>query len=484
MTQIFTDFLRWLGNKCLLLVAILGLLVALAWLRGAWNAAEETLWTTVRLEKAVYEMAEKRLEIEGKIRALGPNVEAALLKLRDLEAAAIKAQAEEARARRHYDDLLAQFGWWQKMFQPEKVRDVAQARLDWETKKQWARAAVLAAKQQRTLEEVKLWGQYAEELAQHSVESDKATNAYHTAMVASRDKPIARVVLAVRRELGTALWVLASVVFLPIGIKCLCYFGIAPLAKHLRPVRLLPGPTVCPSATASAVSHSLEIKPSEELLVRHQFLQSVGTAVRKRTRWLLNPAMPFSSLAAGMFGLTAVRCSGSQTERATVSPLADPLAEIALIEIPAGAAMVIQPRAMVGVVIEIGQAMPITSHWRLGHGHAWVTFQFRYIVLHGPCKLLVKGCRGVRAECPEAGQARLLNQNATIGFSANLAYSTTRCETFWAYFSGKEDLFNDQFSGEFGMYLYEEMPGAKRRSGLTGRGLEGVIDAALKAFGI
>jgi hypothetical protein len=113
-----------------------------------------------------------------------------------------------------------------------------------------------------------------------------------------------------------------------------------------------------------------------------------------------------------------------------------------------------------------------------------LTLQLRYLAFHGPCKLILKGCRGVRAERPEPGQSRLINQAATLGFSANLDYRNTRCETFVAYLRGKEDLFNDLFAGGPGWFVYEEMPAAGRRTGMAGRGLEGVIDAFLKAFGI
>ena len=46
------------------------------------------------------------------------------------------------------------------------------------------------------------------------------------------------------------------------------------------------------------------------------------------------------------------------------------------------------------------------------------------------------------------------------------------------------ELFNDLFAGGPGCFVYEEMPAAGRKTGIAGRGLEGVIDAFLKAFGI
>jgi uncharacterized protein (AIM24 family) len=128
--------------------------------------------------------------------------------------------------------------------------------------------------------------------------------------------------------------------------------------------------------------------------------------------------------------------------------------------------------------------MEISRHWRLFSLHAWVTLQLRYLVFHGPGRLILKGCRGVRAESPDPGNPRIINQAATIGFSANLDYSNTRCETFVSYLRGKEDLFNDLFAGGPGRFVYEEMPSGTRNPGLTGRGLEGFVDATLKVFGV
>ena len=55
----------------------------------------------------------------------------------------------------------------------------------------------------------------------------------------------------------------------------------------------------------------------------------------------------------------------------------------------------------------------------------------------------MQGCRGVRVEPATGGRA--INQAATIAFSANLPYSTRRCETFAAYLFGQKELLNDIF---------------------------------------
>ena len=77
----------------------------------------------------------------------------------------------------------------------------------------------------------------------------------------------------------------------------------------------------------------------------------------------------------------------------------------------------------------------------------------------------------------------MINQAATLGFSANLDYANTRCETFVSFWTGKEDLFNDLFAGESGVYVYEEIPDLRRTTGI-GRHLEGFTDAVLNVFGV
>jgi hypothetical protein len=165
-----------------------------------------------------------------------------------------------------------------------------------------------------------------------------------------------------------------------------------------------------------------------------------------------------------------------------ISATKDPLSEVGIIELAEGAAFVCQPRSLAAVIQESDRPIRITRHWRLGSLQAWLTLQLRFLVFHGPGQLVMKGCRGIRIE--SAGGGRLINQAATLGFSANLDYANTRCETFVSYWSGKEDLFNDLFTGAPGVYVYEEMPDLKRKSGITGRGLEGFSDALLKVFGV
>lgn len=296
----------------------------------------------------------------------------------------------------------------------------------------------------------------------------------------------------VKDVLPTALGVLASIILVPIGIKMFFYYIIAPWAARHEPICIAPRTagrindalddtdTEGVKVSSSGVSLKIPLKENEELLVHSDFIQSSSMKSRKNTKWVLNWHYLFSSLAAGMYALT--RVLPYRSEPTVVSSSTDSSVEVAAIELQQGATIVLQGHALVGVVQKRERPLRITSYWRLGHLHSWLTLQLRFLVFHGPATLIVKGCRGVRLE--PAGTGRIINQAATLGFSANLQYSVTRCETFVSYWRGEQKLFNDKMAGGAGVYIYEEIPGLTRKSGITGRGLEGLTDALLKVFGI
>ena len=295
----------------------------------------------------------------------------------------------------------------------------------------------------------------------------------------------------VQEVLPTALWILLLAMVSPLLVKGVTYYLIAPIAARRPPVRLLPESsgkisTLIGSVgnesgltTSSRVSLPLALGEHSELLILPSYLQGLPLNVKSDTKWLLDRSMPLTSLLAGMYRLTRIR--PNDEERITVSSSTDPLAEFSLLESPAGSALVLQPRCLVGLIQNRGDQLKITRHWRFGSLGAWLTLQFRYIIFHGPAKLIVKGCRGVRVE--PASNGRTVNQAATLGFSANLDYSVARNETFWSYCFGERDLFNDSWRGD-GCCVHAETPHPNDRSGLFGRGLEGVVDTFLKILGI
>jgi hypothetical protein len=289
-----------------------------------------------------------------------------------------------------------------------------------------------------------------------------------------------------------ALAILVGVTLAPVAIRAFLYYVVAPAASRRPPIRLGDSAAVTLEAIAaaegwtslrpriSAVSHELMVGKGDELLVQPDFLQSSSDRTQKSTRWLLDWRYPLTSLAAGMVVLTRVRASSP--EPLVLSSKIDPFSEVGLIALPEGTAFSLQPRNLVGLLQRIETPIRIRSRWRILNLSAWITLQLRYLVFHGPGTLVVQGCRGVRTE--PASRGRSIDQAATIGFSADLEYSCRRSETFGAYLLGMRSLFNDNFAGGPGVYVYEEMPFFGKKTGITGRGLEGLVDAVLKCFGI
>ncbi|MYL99269.1 hypothetical protein GR702_15990 [Novosphingobium sp. FGD1] len=283
------------------------------------------------------------------------------------------------------------------------------------------------------------------------------------------------------RLLTQAFWALLVIVASPYLIRLLCWTVLAPLAERRASIRLaVPGGrgAAIPPSAPSTTSVPVRLGPSEELLVRQSFLQTTSHQGAKATQWLLDWRHPLASWASGLAFLTRI---GGEGEVTTVSAVRDPFAEVTVLAMPEGASCVLLPRALAAVVQPVGRPLRITSHWRLGSLNAWLTLQLRYLVFHGPCRLVVKGGRGVRVERAERG--RVFGQAQLVGFSADLAYSVSRTETFWPYLLGYEQLFKDKVKAGEGILVIEEAPMAGR-GGRVRHGLEGAFDVATKAFGI
>lgn len=540
MSNLLAMTIRWLAHKLGLLLLIVGVLLVGSWLTSEWEQlraihgeieTQERVLAGLRTDLAAVEArlvadaaqwdrqvkamtARKRAEMDvlgARIAAAQPRWQEALRGYQDLERQARTARraADDARAEVAAREDALRF--WDPYLNPERLAALEAAKakhalLDahartWEAARDRVAPAIrnspvppLYERQSRLADEIEnLAGsvspRHAELVASREGQQQKIAD-LQALLAAQRERvaqdPRAKLYAAVQARLPLALWILLGVMTLPVIIKAFLYFVLAPLASRLPPVRILPDdtPPVVPPPPDSAVSVAIDLAPGEELLVQAEFLQSSSQPARKQTQWFLNAALPFASLASGMFALTRIRPEGDSPTRVVVSSQQDAFGEVGLLDLPAGAALVLQPRSLAGVVKPAGVPLRITRHWRLSSLHAWLTLQLRYLVFHGPCRLVLKGCRGVKSEEPQAGQPRLINQSATLGFSANLEYRTTRCETFVAYLRGKEDLFNDLFAGGPGRFVYEEMPAGGRRGGITGRGFEGLADAALKAFGI
>lgn len=266
------------------------------------------------------------------------------------------------------------------------------------------------------------------------------------------------------------------------------YYAVAPRLSSGRPIKLGSTAGVLPQVGESHVSVEASLWPGESVWVRERFLQASDEGLRRRTRFVLDWRIPFTCAACGLSELVELGNESAGAEyRVTFSNQADPHVELAIVTLPERASIVLRPSFVAGVIKPRAQRLEIRRHWRLFTWQSWVTLQFRYFEFVGPCRLIIAGSRGVRAEvlADRVGQpspARRTNQDATIGFTPNLRYRPVRAETFWAYYRGMNPLFDDLFEGN-GLFLCQEVSrqgdAAKARKFWTH-----VWGGVLKVFGL
>ncbi len=286
----------------------------------------------------------------------------------------------------------------------------------------------------------------------------------------------------------TRFWILLTlaVYFLgPTAGKLLLYYGVAPLITRGRPVRLVAALPVLPEIAESRVALNLSLPPGTKLWLKERFLQTADEGLERKTRFLLDWRIPFTCLASGLIELVEMHqpAAAAASRQVTLSNEADPSVELALVTLPAGSALVLRPSYLIGVSAGAGERLVIRRRWQLFRWQSWITLQFRFFEFAGPCRLVVAGSRGVRAErLDDPAAARRTNQDSTIGFTPNLDYLPARAETFWSYYRGMNPLFDDLFAGR-GFFLCQQVSAAgdAARARKFWAGLWG---GTLKAFGL
>ncbi|MFC5049957.1 hypothetical protein ACFPK9_04960 [Rubritalea spongiae] len=489
MNQIFTIAIKWLCNKLALFAMIIVVLLSILWAKNQWNyitmvaqeiEKKERLHATLISE--VHTLEEQKAALEQKLGELKKDY---ATKEHFLNI----AKKKEAIAKQSYDSKKAEEGWYYtKLTHRAYYLSLNQELLKYNAAKTATRLASTNLKSTKALLAESPAGKELISLSDNLLEKQSFVRDLDESITLLRadiaSKPIEKLKQAVGSVALPAFYILLGAILTPIAIKAVIYFLIAPLISKTKPVQLLPECNGNLELKNCNVSVPIELEPGDELIVHSNYLQVAGTGPGKKTKLLFSWKMPFTSMAAGLFMMVSVKNKNTASAKVTISPKKDLFDKMAHLHIPLGSAAVIYPRSLIGVLAKNNDSIKITRHWNLFNLHSWVTFQFRYLVIHGETSILIRGCRGVRAEAIQPQIAKMQDQTATIGFSANLNYSGERCETFLDYLLSRDELFNDKFSGADGIYLTEEIPHKGNKTGFFGRGLEGLLDGILKGFGI
>ncbi len=497
MGKLLLGTAHFLIEKIRWLVVIMLILLAGSWLRSEWQVVKQAeqekhhLQTTQQLlQKRYQELRTAQAQLSQLTLSLTQQLEEKSKQLSNLQ---LQLKQLRQQRQRLWDDH-----WWARK---NPTSDVAIEIAGYDAKISVLTVQANLAQQAQVLWQTKLSQspeviksrQILQEIQQSEVALQQLNQSINQKDSVLSTSIVQRLRLSLFSILPTALIILLGVMLTPIIFKMLMFFGLAPLVTKLPSVVILPDasgarPIESPVSSNELQGHvsshavTVTLLPDQELLIHPDYLQSYSRQSEKTTRWFLNERIPFSSLAAGLVTLVCVRSRSQQPEWVQVASTRQVHSEVVILDLPAGATLVCKPHCLVGVIKHQQEPVRITRHWRLHYLHSWLTFQFRYLVFHGACQLIIKGNCGVILE--PVGEPRLIQQSATLGFSAGMSYANYRCETFISYYMEKDTLFNDQFSGKSGIYLYEQTPDKRQNKDVLTRVLGGVWDAVLKVFGI
>lgn len=470
MYSFLSKLAAWLGQK--LLVA--GLIVAVGVAAyGGWLFLQEQGHAELRRERALQELSVR----QDQLFALKTAIEKRVAEF----TAEISAQQQRAqKARAVIAALRTLESWWDRLFSnPEQQKANADQikrmeELDSEALRRVNELRQLVAKTKGEMErlEIDLAGVQRELGA---VERSKSTVLIYLRAAWEQTKWYVALALGAY-FFGPTLWALVM------------YYGFASFIARGRPIRFVRELSAFPVVGDSHVSVEVVLGGIEVLRIKEKYLQASDEGLQKKTRFVLDWRIPFTSVACGLTELVEMRRQDPAGEsRVTLSNSVDPHIELAVVTLPPGSSVILRPSFLGGVIQPDDHPLQIRRHWQLLRWQSWVTGQFRFFEFVGPCRLIVAGSRGVRAEemmveGSPAAQARRTNQDATIGFTPNLSYRPVRAETFWGYYRGMNPLFDDLFAGR-GVFILQETatPGSAAKSG---RFWSALWNGVLKVFGL
>ncbi|MCF3652175.1 hypothetical protein [Synoicihabitans lomoniglobus] len=453
-------------------VAVLIAVVALVAM-GIWLYARDQVDAETRREEFIERLEASRVEIVAAQAT-------ALQAVANLKSEVREQERRVAAANKIIANLRALESWWESLFgnAEQQAANVQQVQ------------RMEALKQESAGKIAALTEQLQHAIGQSEDLSFQLTNIEKDLVGAAESESVVShyVRNAWDQSKGYLLIALLVYFFGPTVVKLLAYYVLAPVLSRGKPIRFDTELVAMPHVRPSAVSTEVKLWSGEVLRVKEKFLQASDEHLSRKTRFLFDWAIPFTSVACGLTELVEMRnTKAGERSSLTLSNSDDPHTELSVIEVPEGASLILRPSFLVGVITHDEEKVEIRRRWTLFRWQAWVTLQFRFFEFVGPCRLVVAGSRGVRAEVLQSTSdktqpARRTNQLATIGFTPSLDYLPVRAETFWGYYRNMNPLFDDLFAGQ-GMFVLQETANDPEKGG-PARFWQAIWNSVLKVFGI
>ena len=262
------------------------------------------------------------------------------------------------------------------------------------------------------------------------------------------------------------------------GGLCLYFFGptvrklvlfnyIAPRIARSRALQLARSQEVFPSLGESRTIVETSLWPGETARVRKRYLLAVDDAAVRESRWLLSRRFPLISLLSGfVHDVNLHNARAGREYRLAFAHHKNPENELAVVLVPEGGSLVVRPSFLAAVILPPGRKLVVRRRWQFFRWQSWLTGQLGFIEFHGPCRMVVAGRPGLRAERlirSDEGAAPVsrTSPNKTIAFTPSLEYRVVRTPRFWNYYRWNQPLFDTCFAGVGLVLTQTTVPGRK-----------------------
>ena len=253
--------------------------------------------------------------------------------------------------------------------------------------------------------------------------------------------------------------------FGPTVRKLVLFYSVAPRIARSRALQLARSQEVFPSLGESRTIVETSLWPGETARVRKRFLLAVDDAAVRESRWLLSRRFPLTSLLSGfVHDVNLHNARAGREYRLAFAHHKNPENEMAVVHVPEGGSLVVRPSFLAAVILPPGRKLVVRRRWQFFRWQSWLTGQLRFIEFHGPCRMVVTGRPGLRAERlikSDEGAAPVsrTSRNKAIAFSPSLEYRVVRTARFWNYYRWNQPLFDTCFVGVGYVLTQTTVPG-------------------------
>ena len=262
------------------------------------------------------------------------------------------------------------------------------------------------------------------------------------------------------------------------GGLCLYFFGptvrklvlfnyIAPRIARSRALQLARSQEVFPSLGESRTIVETSLWPGETARVRKRYLLAVDDAAVRESRWLLSRRFPLISLLSGfVHDVNLHNARAGREYRLAFAHHKNPENELAVVLVPEGGSLVVRPSFLAAVILPPGRKLVVRRRWQFFRCLSCLSGHLRFIEFQGPCRMVVSGRPGLRAERlirSDEGAAPVsrTSPNKTIAFTPSLEYRVVRTPRFWNYYRWNQPLFDTCFAGVGLVLTQTTVPGRK-----------------------